>query len=755
MGLFDRNRNRDDQYRGQTGSTSSNLLTADQVNYLDTLRLKGTISDSEYADALNVYQSNQNYNTAGLSTGITSALQYGYPEYAREQSYTEAEQPAPQGLFDRSPPGFSYAQAAPPSGYKYAYSADGQRYTVPEAYEYASRSEYETAITGTPLGGDPIEGQTFGPYDAAGTGDTGNTVYQPANAGTGTTTGGTGSTGGTGGTGNTNMADDFGTASDVAKTVLEGGAAPQQVTYGATLTPQDDRQIIDTEGKFVDGTISPTAAQATTSQATMPDQFGVAQATTQTTVGGVEDVVANTQAATGTVSQTMDAATKDPYSTAVSGAPGAAQISQPTRVEAPEPLAVTPEMLVSGVADARVASAFAEEVQAAQAQPSEKATVQGQLVNLMAQFEEGDTPAWAAGAMRQATAMMAQRGMSASSLAGQAIIQAAMESALPIAQADAQTQAQFESQNLSNRQQRAMLAAQQRAQFIGQEFDQAFQARVQNAARVADIAGINFNAQQQIALENARIANSVDLANLNNKQARIMAEVAQIASLESQNLNNRQQAAQQNAQAFLQMDMANLSNQQQTELFKSQSRIQALFTDAAAENAASQFNASSQNQVNQFFANLFSQTSQFNATQENAISQFNADQRNVITRFTEEINNQREQFNASNRLVIDQANANWFRNVATADTAAINFANNQSVGNLLAFTTTSLNNMYQAERDMIEQAWTSGENDLERATDIILQRIVGEIELAVADKESSAKDSNTIGQWIRDIIGWM
>ena len=565
----------------------------------------------------------------------------------------------------------------------------------------------------------------------------------------------TSSTGGTGGTGNTNMADNFGTASDAAKTVLEGGAAPQQITYGATLTPQDDRQIIDTEGKFVDGTISPTAAQATTSQATMPDQFGVAQATTQTTVGGVEDVVANTQAATGTVSQTMDAATKDPYSTAVSGAPGAAQISQPTRVEAPEPLAVTPEMLVSGVADARVASAFAEEVKAAQAQPSEKATVQGQLVNLMAQFEEGDTPAWAAGAMRQATAMMAQRGMSASSLAGQAIVQAAMESALPIAQADAQTQAQFESQNLSNRQQRAMLAAQQRAQFIGQEFDQAFQARVQNAARVADIAGINFNAQQQIALENARIANSVDLANLNNKQARIMAEVAQIASLESQNLNNRQQAAQQNAQAFLQMDMANLSNEQQTELFKSQSKIQALFTDAAAENAASQFNASSQNQVNQFFANLFSQTSQFNATQENAISQFNADQRNVITRFTEEINNQREQFNSSNRLVIDQANANWFRNVATADTAAINFANNQSVGNLLAFTTTSLNNMYQAERDMIEQAWTSGENDLERATDIILQRIVGEIELAVADKESSAKDSNTIGQWIRDIIGWM
>ena len=62
---------------------------------------------------------------------------------------------------------------------------------------------------------------------------------------------------------------------------------------------------------------------------------------------------------------------------------------------------------------------------------------------------------------------MAARGLGSSSLAGQAIvIQAAMESALPIAQADARTIASFDAQNLSNRQQAAMLAAEQRAQFL-------------------------------------------------------------------------------------------------------------------------------------------------------------------------------------------------------------------------------------------------------------------------------------------------
>ena len=136
----------------------------------------------------------------------------------------------------------------------------------------------------------------------------------------------------------------------------------------------------------------------------------------------------------------------------------------------------------------------------------------------MAQFEGGETPAWAAGSMRNAMATLSARGLGASSMAGQAVIQAAMEAALPIAQMDAQVQAQFEGQNLSNRQQRAMLAAQQRATFLGMEFDQDFQSRVQNSARIGDIANMNFTAEQNIALENSRAANTMNLSNLNNRR---------------------------------------------------------------------------------------------------------------------------------------------------------------------------------------------------------------------------------------------
>jgi hypothetical protein len=95
--------------------------------------------------------------------------------------------------------------------------------------------------------------------------------------------------------------------------------------------------------------------------------------------------------------------------------------------------------LISGVANAEKASKFTEQIQAAEATPTEKATVQGQLADLTANFDATNPPAWAAGAIRGVQAVMQQRGIGASSIAGQALVQAAMESALPIAQADATT----------------------------------------------------------------------------------------------------------------------------------------------------------------------------------------------------------------------------------------------------------------------------------------------------------------------------
>ena len=519
---------------------------------------------------------------------------------------------------------------------------------------------------------------------------------------------------------------------------------------GSTLVPQgtlqEAGQMVNPATGQVTGAIQTPIAQAGLAFTQAPTPTQAAQITPATTQQDMSQLQAQAQQTTPPV--TVQAQTAG--GTSVSNLNAA----QGTAIEMQNPVQrqIQQGELISPAANAQTASQFTEQIQSATATPTEQATVAGQLAQLTSNFDATNPPSWAAGAIRGVQAVMQQRGLGASSIAGQALIQAAMESALPIASADAQTQAQFEAQNLSNRQQRAMLAAQQRATFIGQEFDQAFQARVQNASKIADIANMNFTSEQQIALENSRIANTMELSNLSNKQAMVMAEASALANMDMANLNNRQQSQVQNAQNFLQMDMANLSNRQQTELFKSQQKIQSLFTDTAAENARRQFNATSENQVDQFFANLSSQTNQYNATQLNTQSQFNAGQSNVVERFNAELNNQRDQFNASNQLVIAQSNAQWRRQVATADTTAINRANELNAQNLLGISNQAYNNLWQYYGDTMEWAWKSSENERERVKDLTAAQINASAATDAAKIKGDYESSSSIGGVVLPIL---
>ena len=518
--------------------------------------------------------------------------------------------------------------------------------------------------------------------------------------------------------------------------------------FGVPLSQQQD--IMPTTGQ-VTGTVS---VPTTTAQTTMSNQPTVQQANIMDAQGIADQV--NTSLDT---LQTATTTPDDPRAQVLAAQQTASSVGNLSSAQGNSILMTNPTQrqiqageLVDSVANADKASKFTEQVQAATATASDQATVAGQLATLTANFDATNPPAWAAGAVRGVQAVMQQRGLGASSIAGQALIQAAIESALPIAQADARTIATFETQNLSNRQQRAMLAAQQRAQFIGQEFDQAFQARVQNASRIADIANVNFNAEQQIALENSRAANTVNLNNLSNRQALVMAEASALANLDTANLSARQQSAVQNAQNFLQMEMANLSNKQQSELFKAQQRTQALFTDQAAENASRQFNATSQNQVDQFFANLGTQVAQFNATQANAQAQFNAGQANTVERFNAELNNQRDQFNAQNQLVIGQSNAQWRRQIATADTTAVNRANELNANSLLGISKEAYDNLWTYYADTMEWAWTSAESELDRIQKLAVANIQADSLKEARAMEADAKAASGLGSMVGTIL---
>jgi hypothetical protein len=531
-----------------------------------------------------------------------------------------------------------------------------------------------------------------------------------------------------------------------------------QATTDPTSLVTNQEVATTTPEQVAAGTVSADAGQwgniaeatATTAETATPvetpEKVDAATVTAETATDAVEDTVAKLVAATGKPSDEAlaEAATMSADELTQLGL-SAAQIEAAQTVAAPDALTVGEGELVDGSSVDMAQVDEAVNFEAATGAPSSDATVQGQLTSLMSDFEGEEPPAWAAGALRAATAQLAARGLGASSMAGQAIVQAAMESALPIAMQDAQTSATFELQNLSNKQQTALFAAEQRASFLNMDFTQDFQARVTNAARISDIANINFSAEQQIALENAQMAQTVDLNNLSARNAKVLADAAAMSQMDIGNLNNRQQTATQNAQAFLQMDMSSLSNEQQAEIYKSQAVVSSLLSDQAAVNAAQQFNASSETQTEQFFANLSATVSQFNADQANAMERFNAGEENALAEFNTTQTNLRSQFNAANSLVIEQANAQWYQSVSTVDNAAINQANRDAAQASTAMTTLAFNAKMQESRDIMSYAFQTADNDATRATNIAIAQY--ETDSKIEQTEATAKAAKSSALW--------
>ena len=303
-------------------------------------------------------------------------------------------------------------------------------------------------------------------------------------------------------------------------------------------------------------------------------------------------------------------------------------------------------------------------------------------------------------------------------------------------------------ENLSNRQQTALANAQIEASMKGQELTNKQQVNIVRSERIAEIANINFSADQARVMRDSELAQTVDLANLNNRQAKLMADAVALTQVDVANLSNEQQAAQQKASAFLQMDMSTLDNAQQTEIFKAQSTVQSIFTDQAVQNSALQFNASSENQTRQFMMNQDAQVDMFLNTQENSMNQFNAGEENAILKFNQELQNQRDMFNAQNQLVVAQANTQWRQDIATINNAAINDANMREAMAANNLTAQGIAELWQQERDLMNYAWQTANNELDRLNQLSLKNIE-------ADASSSSGLAGAAGSFLGSIINGM
>ena len=489
----------------------------------------------------------------------------------------------------------------------------------------------------------------------------------------------------------------------LTKTEQQAGIDPTQATTslpsGTEMvhTPQtvQTEELMTTTGKALG-----TQAPVTEGQVAAPAQITAPTAPTPGTYAAtaVYNQVTDANAALGALSQ--NAQLTAPQGTVSSQALSQAASGQAAQATTPTRTLSTQELVQA--ATLSDVGGFQSAAEQTMSTPQE-ATVQYQLTQLMSQFANDQVPAFAAPAIKVANDAMLQRGLGASSMAGQAILKAAMEATTAVAVQDANMHAKFNLANLSNKQQTAIVNAQLRATLTGQELTQEHQARVLNTAKVSEVNNLNFTAEQTVALENAKLMQSMSLANLNNEQQSALQNAATLANMDVRNLDGRLTAAVQNAKSFLNLDMANLTNDQQAKTLSYQSKLQGLLTDAASQNAAAQFNAKTQDQVDQFYATLGTSIQTANANRVAAQDQFNVDQANSVRKFNSEMESERDKFNAEMSLLIDQSNVVWRRGINTTTNAEQNRVNQVNAQNLLDLTSSAQNQLWNRYRD--EAAW--------------------------------------------------
>ena len=158
-------------------------------------------------------------------------------------------------------------------------------------------------------------------------------------------------------------------------------------------------QIIGTgTGDAGDASTATASTAGTTATAATPDTLTPASVLASASKPDVDEALRDVTAAKGDVSTTVDAAKGDPTKISGLGTDAITQVD-PTKVVPPPARVLEPGEAVEGSSVDMAAVKEATDIQAATADPSKKATVKGQLSELMTDFEGGATPAWAAGAM--------------------------------------------------------------------------------------------------------------------------------------------------------------------------------------------------------------------------------------------------------------------------------------------------------------------------------------------------------------------
>lgn len=464
-------------------------------------------------------------NASRNATGAEGGLNVGKYSPGEGEQFNEA---IPPGLSRTNPnPRAIENTQSPGPGGTFAYNAQGQRYIVPENYDFENPNDGPKP--GGSIGGPPL---SFMP--------TGNE--------------------------STAMATSNG----------------QQLITGQPQSP-NEVNVMDYQG-----------VQAMDPRLQPQTQLGTQVVEQQVRPGEIQGVpTLGTAPTVGTVTAGPVAGVSAPEmpSTAL------ADLNKATTVDRPD-LTET-SALESYEQISQAADAF-QEAQLELSDVDPRATVQGQLALLQKQFEDGETPVWAQGAMKQATGLMAQRGLGSSTMAAEAITNALMQSTLPIAQQDASFYQNVTMTNLANSQAAEMTKFNARLTSIFNDQASENTARNINAASANELEQFYTDLSQNVVLTNTAATNAMEQFNATtrNQAEQFAAELGLTADqFSAEAINDRAEfdaelittVAQFNANMKNGREQFNVQNQVAIDANNVQWRRDVNTANTATENAAIQF----------------------------------------------------------------------------------------------------------------------------------------------------------------------
>ena len=359
-----------------------------------------------------------------------------------------------------------------------------------------------------------------------------------------------------------------------------------------------------------------------------------------------------------------------------------------------------------------------------------EALVSTQIDTLLEGVESGNIPVWAQPAVAAVEQMLARRGLSASTVGRNDLLNGLIAAAIPIANGNA---AAIQASIAQDKSIEATVAI--------KNAELASATALQNAQNIFNMDVAQFNADQQRAVVNSQFLQNVAITEATFAQESYIKSAVILSQENLAQADIDQKRSIQHAQAFLAMDLQNLAQEQQARMLEANMSQELILSNQAAENAALQFNAKSKNETNQFMAALESEVTRFNAQQKNVLSQFNVEQENLVNaknadrttdlnKFNanmqaslEEFNAEQEfartQFNLANSAAVKQSNLAWRRQINVADTAAQNAVNMQNAQNAFSLSTQAQSFIWQELRDQADFDFRAQENEYTRIAQLV------------------------------------